>query len=76
MAAIRSALQPERTYMCSFVETVPQHLHFHLLPRYSAMPRLGPVGLGRVFDGEWQVSESEAELAAARIKAALANARG
>jgi diadenosine tetraphosphate (Ap4A) HIT family hydrolase len=71
---MRSALQPERTYMCSFVESVPQHLHFHLLPRYSSMPKLGPVGLGRVFDGEWQVSLSEAERAAAAIKAALAEA--
>ena len=74
MDAIRSALRPERTYMCSFVETVPQHLHFHLLPRYSTMPKLGPVGLGRVFAGEWQVSESEAEQAAGRIRTALADA--
>ena len=56
--------------MCSFVESVP-HLHFHLLPRYSSMPALGPGLLARLFAGEWQVSDDEATEAAQRIKAAL-----
>ena len=69
-AAMRSALAPERIYMCSFVEAVP-HLHFHLLPRYPTMPALGPGLLNRLFGGEWSVSDQDAEDAADAIRAAL-----
>jgi len=71
MAAVRSALQPERIYVCSFVESVPSHLHFHLLPRYAAMPPLGPGLLERVFAGEWAVTEGEATRATNLIRAQL-----
>jgi histidine triad (HIT) family protein len=71
MAAIRAALQPERIYVCSFVESVPQHLHFHLLPRYATMPPLGPGLLERIFAGEWAVSEGDAATATNLIRAQL-----
>ena len=69
-AAIRSALGPERIYVCAFVEAVP-HLHFHLLPRYSEMPPLGPGLVDRIFGGEWAVSDHEAEQAAGLIRGRL-----
>lgn len=69
-AAIRSALAPERIYVCAFVEAVP-HLHFHLLPRYPEMPPRGPALLDRMFGGEWAVSEVEAEEAAGLIRGML-----
>lgn len=71
-AAMRSALQPERVYVCSFVEAVP-HLHFHLLPRYSDMPALGPRLLDRLFGEEWAVDEGEAENAAILIRDHVSN---
>jgi diadenosine tetraphosphate (Ap4A) HIT family hydrolase len=70
-AAMRSALEPERIYVCSFAETV-HHLHFHLLPRYGDMPGLGPDLVSDLFAGRWSCSLGEAEDAADRIRAALA----
>jgi diadenosine tetraphosphate (Ap4A) HIT family hydrolase len=69
-AAVRSALSPERIYVCAFVEAVP-HLHFHLLPRYSDMPPLGPRLVEPLFGEKWAVTEEVAEEAASRIRAAL-----
>lgn len=69
-AAMRSALRPERIYVCAFVEAVP-HLHFHLLPRYADMPPLGPRLLDVLFSGKWAVSEREASEATGLIRAAL-----
>lgn len=71
-AAMRSALQPERVYVCAFVEAVP-HLHFHLLPRYSNMPALGPRLLDRLFGEEWAVDENEAESTAILIRDHISN---
>jgi diadenosine tetraphosphate (Ap4A) HIT family hydrolase len=70
LAAMRTALGPERIYICSFAETV-HHLHFHLLPRYSTMPALGPDLMPDLFSGRWACSETEAEDAAARVRLAL-----
>lgn len=69
-AAMRSALRPERVYVCAFVEAVP-HLHFHLLPRYANMPPLGPKLLDPLFSEKWAVGEREAVEAAALVRAAL-----
>jgi histidine triad (HIT) family protein len=69
-AAIRSALRPERIYVCAFVEAVP-HLHFHLLPRYADMPPLGPRLLNPLFEEKWAISEQEAQEAATLIRASL-----
>jgi diadenosine tetraphosphate (Ap4A) HIT family hydrolase len=71
LAAMRSALAPERIYVCSFAETV-RHLHFHLVPRYSDMPALGPDLMAALFSQRWQCTVKEAEDAAVRIRAALA----
>jgi diadenosine tetraphosphate (Ap4A) HIT family hydrolase len=69
LAAMRSALGPERIYICSFAETV-HHLHFHLLPRYADMPGLGPDLMQALFSEKWQCTIAEAEDAAAQIRAA------
>jgi diadenosine tetraphosphate (Ap4A) HIT family hydrolase len=71
LRAMRSALDAERIYVCSFAETV-HHLHFHLIPRYADMPALGPNLLPDLFAERWACSIAEAEDAAARIRAALA----
>jgi histidine triad (HIT) family protein len=71
LAAMRTALDTERIYVCSFAESVP-HLHFHLLPRYADMPGLGPDLVPALFSGQWRCSEAEAEEAATRIRSALA----
>lgn len=71
LAAMRAALRPERIYVCSFAETV-HHLHFHLLPRHSHMPGLGPDLLPALFTEErWKCTEAEAAAAADAIRAAL-----
>ena len=70
LSAMRTALQPERTYVCSFAETV-HHLHFHLLPRYADMPALGPNLLADLFAERWGCSREEAEAAAGRIRSAI-----
>jgi histidine triad (HIT) family protein len=70
LAAMRAALETERIYVCSFAETV-HHLHFHLLPRYSDMPGLGPDLIPALFSEQWKCSVSEAEEAAARVRSAL-----
>ena len=71
LSAMRTALQTERIYVCSFAETV-RHLHFHLLPRYRDMPGLGPDLVPALFSEHWACSVAEAEAAAARIRSALA----
>jgi diadenosine tetraphosphate (Ap4A) HIT family hydrolase len=70
VAAIRSALAPDRVYVCSFAETV-HHVHFHLLPRYPDMPALGPNLFSRLFAAEWACTEEEAGSASERIRAFL-----
>jgi diadenosine tetraphosphate (Ap4A) HIT family hydrolase len=70
VAAIRSALAPDRVYVCSFAETV-HHVHFHLLPRYPDMPALGRNLLRRLFAAEWTCTEEEARSASERIQAFL-----
>jgi diadenosine tetraphosphate (Ap4A) HIT family hydrolase len=70
--AMRSALTPERIYVCSFAESV-HHLHFHLIPRYVDMPGLGPNLLPDLFAARWGCTLDEAEDAAARIRVALAD---
>ena len=71
LAAMRKALSTERIYVCSFAESV-HHLHFHLLPRTTDMPGLGPDLLPAIFDREqWVCGEAEAEEAADRVRAAL-----
>ena len=72
LAAMRSALDTERIYICSFAETV-HHLHFHLLPRYAGMPSLGPDLVPAMFAGRWTCSVEEAEEASARVRSALSN---
>lgn len=69
-AAMRSALRPERIYVCAFVEAVP-HLHFHLLPRYADMPPHGPQLVDPLFTGKWAIGEDEAVEAADLIRAAV-----
>jgi diadenosine tetraphosphate (Ap4A) HIT family hydrolase len=71
LRAMRTALQTERIYVCSFAETV-HHLHFHMLPRYASMPALGPMLIKDVFDGRWACSQQEAEEAADHIRSVLA----
>jgi diadenosine tetraphosphate (Ap4A) HIT family hydrolase len=70
LSAMRTALRPERIYVCSFAETV-HHLHFHLLPRYPDMPGLGPDLMPALFSERWKCTVAEAEEAAAEIRAAL-----
>jgi len=70
LAAMRTALDPERIYVCSFAETV-HHLHFHLLPRYADMPGLGPGLVPDLFSEKWVCSVAEAEDAAERVRSAL-----
>lgn len=71
LAAMRTALRPQRIYVCSFAETV-HHLHFHLIPRYAHMPALGPDLLPTLFrENRFACSESEAESAAAAIRSRL-----
>jgi diadenosine tetraphosphate (Ap4A) HIT family hydrolase len=70
LAAMRTALDTKRIYVCSFAETV-HHLHFHLLPRYANMPGLGPDLVPALFSGQWRCSVKEAEEAATRIRSAL-----
>jgi diadenosine tetraphosphate (Ap4A) HIT family hydrolase len=70
LAAIRTALRPERIYVCSFAETV-HHLHFHLLPRYAGMPALGPNLMPELFAERWACTVDEAAAAAAEIRASL-----
>jgi diadenosine tetraphosphate (Ap4A) HIT family hydrolase len=72
LGAMRTALGPERIYICSFAETV-HHLHFHLLPRYLNMPGLGPDLIADLFAERWECSVEEAEVASARIRAALSS---
>jgi diadenosine tetraphosphate (Ap4A) HIT family hydrolase len=71
LQAMRSALAPDRIYLCSFGETV-HHLHFHLIPRYPDMPALGPNLIADLFAERWACTIPEAEDAAARIRASLA----
>jgi diadenosine tetraphosphate (Ap4A) HIT family hydrolase len=73
LRAMRTALETERIYICSFAETV-HHLHFHLLPRYASMPALGPKLIGDLFAERWACSQSDAQEAADRIRSALAAA--
>jgi histidine triad (HIT) family protein len=70
LRAMRLALKTERIYVCSFAETV-QHLHFHLIPRYAHMPRLGPTMIPDLFAAHWGCSQEEAEGAAHEIRAAI-----
>jgi diadenosine tetraphosphate (Ap4A) HIT family hydrolase len=70
LGAMRKALDPERIYVASFAETV-HHLHFHLIPRYSDMPGLGPDLMPDVFHGRWATSTQAAEDAAALIRGAI-----
>jgi len=70
LRAMRTALAPERVYVCSFAETV-HHLHFHLIPRYRDMPALGPGLMSDLFAERWGCTETEAEDAAGRIRASL-----
>lgn len=70
LAAMHSALGPERIYMCSFGETV-RHLHLHLLPRYQDMPGLGPGLIADLFGLRWACTAAEAETAADEIRGAL-----
>ena len=70
LSAMRLALATERIYICSFAETV-HHLHFHLLPRYSDMPALGPELLADLFEHRWACTLTEAEAAAGQIRSAL-----
>ena len=70
LRAMRTALAPERVYVCSFAETV-HHLHFHLIPRYGDMPALGPGLLSDLFAGRWGCTDAEVEDAAVRIRVAL-----
>ncbi len=73
LAGMRRALETERIYACSFAETV-HHLHLHLLPRYSAMPGLGPNLLPELFAGQrWACTPAEAEKAAALIRQELSD---
>lgn len=69
-AAIRTALRPERVYVCSFGEAV-RHLHFHLLPRYAEMPAHGPNLVEAFFSERWRCTDEEAEEAADRVRSAL-----
>ncbi|MDP8904076.1 MAG: HIT family protein [Chloroflexota bacterium] len=71
LSAIRAALNPERVYVCAFGETV-RHAHFHLLPRYADMPRLGPSLVEALFAERWRCTTEEAEEAAGRVRAELA----
>ena len=70
LRAMRTALAPERVYVCSFAETV-HHLHFHLIPRYRDMPALGPGLMSDLFAERWGCTETDAEDAAGRIRASL-----
>ncbi len=70
LGAMQAVLAPERIYVASFAETV-HHLHFHLVPRYSDMPGLGPDLLPDIFAGRWSCGRQEAVDAAARIRHAL-----
>lgn len=70
LRAMRTALAPERVYVCSFAETV-HHLHFHLIPRFADMPALGPGLMADLFAGRWGCTAAEAEDAADRIRATL-----
>lgn len=70
LRAMRTALAPERIYVCSFAETV-HHLHFHLIPRYADMPGLGPHLVPALFEERWGCTPEEAGIAAAGIRAAL-----
>ena len=72
LSGMRTALNTERIYVCSFAETV-LHLHFHLLPRYANMPALGPHLVPDLFDGRWGCTLVEAEMAADRIRSAISN---
>ena len=72
LAAMRSSLDTERIYICSFAETL-HHLHFHILPRYADMPGLGPDLVPALFSGRWTCSVKEAEEASARIRSALSS---
>lgn len=72
LRAMRQALTPELIYVCSFAETV-HHLHFHLVPRYSSMPGLGPDLVPGLFAGQWACTIAEAEEAADLIRSALSN---
>jgi diadenosine tetraphosphate (Ap4A) HIT family hydrolase len=72
LAAMRSALGPERVYVCSFAETV-HHLHFHLLPRYAAMPGLGPSLMEALFSERWRCTVEEAAEAADRVRSELSS---
>jgi diadenosine tetraphosphate (Ap4A) HIT family hydrolase len=71
LRSMRTALAPERVYVCSFAETV-HHLHFHLIPRYADMPALGPSLMADLFAGRWGCTEAEAGAASDGIRAALA----
>ena len=72
VAAMRSALRPERIYVCSFAETV-HHLHFHLIPRYAHMPAVGPNLMPALFsDNRFECTEAEAEAAASAIRSHVA----
>jgi diadenosine tetraphosphate (Ap4A) HIT family hydrolase len=70
LSAMRTALAPERIYVCSFAESV-HHLHFHLIPRYADMPGLGPHLVPALFEERWGCTPEEAGIAAAGIRAAL-----
>lgn len=72
LRAMRTALETERVYVCSFAETV-HHLHLHLLPRYPSMPASGPSLIQDLFAQRWACSEREAEEAADGIRSALTN---
>jgi diadenosine tetraphosphate (Ap4A) HIT family hydrolase len=74
LAAMRTALEPERIYVCSFAETV-HHLHFHLIPRYADMPGLGPNLVPALFEERWGCTPEEAEVASAGIRTALERGR-
>lgn len=71
VGAMRSALTPERIYVCAFAEAV-RHVHMHLLPRYHDMPGLGPNLMADLFGLRWQCTVDEAQAAADAVRAALA----
>ncbi len=69
--AITKALKPEKVYVCSFGETV-KHVHFHVLPRYSNMPKRGITVLTQILDqGLYRPTQQEAEEAARQVKKEL-----
>lgn len=67
--AVVLALAPERVYLCLMAEAV-QHVHFHVVPRYTGMPASGVKVLAAMFSDErpWAVTDEEAADAARRVR--------